>query len=45
MLQTYGAWIEGSQAEDLDAIKRAMESNPRSAIRLRLASEHPFQRG
>jgi integrase len=37
MVETYGAWIEGSQAEDLDAIKRAMESSPRSSFQLRIA--------
>jgi hypothetical protein len=28
MLEVYGAWIEGSQEADLEAIRRAMESSP-----------------
>jgi len=43
MLATYGTWIEGSQNEDLEAIKRAMAASPRSAVRLRLVPERPSQ--
>jgi integrase len=29
MLEVYGAWIEGSQESDLEAIRRAMAASPR----------------
>ena len=31
MLTMYGAWIEGSTAEDIAAIKRSMEAGPAAA--------------
>ncbi len=33
MLEVYAAWTEGATDEDVEAIKRAMQSSPRTSAR------------